>query len=83
MLVTKEMLVRFLGLEDPLGEEGMATHSGILVRKSHEQRSLVGCSPWGRKRVRHDGSDLAHMHDSNRRGCSSILLFILRKDTFM
>ena len=26
----------------------------LLPRKSHEQRSLVGYSPWGRKRVRHD-----------------------------
>ena len=24
------------------------------LRKSHGQRSLVGYSPWGRKRVRHD-----------------------------
>ena len=27
----------------------MATHSSILAWKSHGQRSLVGCSPWGRK----------------------------------
>ena len=54
------MLVRFLGLEDPLGEEGMAAHSGVLIGKSHEQRSLMGCSPWVHRRVRHDGSDLAH-----------------------
>ena len=27
----------------------MATHSSILAWKSHGQRSLVGCSPWGLK----------------------------------
>ena len=47
------MLVRSLGEEDPL-EEGMATHSSILARESHGQRSLTGYSPWGCKRVRHD-----------------------------
>ena len=33
----------------------------FLPRESHEQRSLVGCCPWGR-RVGHDRSDLACMH---------------------
>ena len=42
------MQVRSLGQEDPL-EEGMATHSSILAGKSHEQRSLMGYSPWGHK----------------------------------
>ena len=37
------MLVLSLGQEDPL-EEGMATHSGILARESHRQKSLVGFS---------------------------------------
>jgi len=37
-----------LGGEDPLEKE-MATHSVSLPGKSHEQRSLVGCSPWGCK----------------------------------
>ena len=27
----------------------MATHSSTLAGKSHGQRSLVGCSPWGHK----------------------------------
>ena len=27
----------------------MATHSSILAGKSHRQRSLAGCSLWGRK----------------------------------
>jgi len=32
----------------------MATYSSILAGKSHGQRSLVGYSPWGLKRVGHD-----------------------------
>ena len=27
----------------------MATHSGTLAWKTHERRSLGGCSPWGRE----------------------------------
>ena len=45
--------VRSLGWEGPLEKE-MATHSVILAGKSHGQRSLVGYSPWGGRRVRHD-----------------------------
>ena len=44
----REAQVQFLGREDPLEKE-MATHSSILVWRSHRQRSLVGYSPWGRK----------------------------------
>ena len=29
-------------------EKAMAPHSSTLPGKSHRQRSLVGCSPWGR-----------------------------------
>ena len=43
----QETWVRFLGWEDPL-EEGLATHS---MKNPHGQRSLVGCSPWGRKEL--------------------------------
>ena len=43
-----ETWVLSLGWEDPL-EEGMATHSRILTVESHGQRSLPGCSLWGRK----------------------------------
>ena len=46
--VMRETRVRFLGHEDHL-EERMATHSSILAGESHGQRSLAGCSPWGRK----------------------------------
>ena len=40
----QEMQFQSLDWEDPL-EEGMATHSSILARKSHEQKSLAGYSP--------------------------------------
>ena len=39
----QETQVISLDWEDPLEEE-MATHSNILVRNIHGQRSLVGCS---------------------------------------
>ena len=35
-------------------EKEMATHSSILAWEIHGQRSLVGYSPWGRKRVGQD-----------------------------
>ena len=41
----QEMRVLSLRWEDPLEQE-MTTHSSILARKIHGQRSLVGCSPW-------------------------------------
>ena len=44
----QEMWVPALGLEDPLEKE-MAIHPVLLPGKLHGQRSLVGCSPWGRK----------------------------------
>ena len=43
----QETQVPSLGREDPL-EEGMATPV-FVPRKSHEQRSLAGYSPWGLK----------------------------------
>ena len=43
----RETWVQPLGWEDPLEKE-MASHSSILLEESHGQRSLVGCSPWGR-----------------------------------
>ena len=36
-------------------EKEMAIHSSILAWEIHGQRSLVGYSPWGRKRVRLSG----------------------------
>ena len=47
-----EMWVCFLSWEDPLEKE-LATLSNI-PRKSHGQRSLVGYSPRGHKRVGHN-----------------------------
>ena len=44
----EETRVQSLGWEDPLEKE-MATIPVSLPGKSHGQRSLVGCSPWGRK----------------------------------
>ena len=44
----RETRVRFLGPEDPLEKE-MSNHCSTLAWKSHRRRSLVGCSPWGRK----------------------------------
>ena len=41
---------RSLGQEDPL-EEGMGTTPLFLLGKFHGQRSLVGYSPWGRKKL--------------------------------
>ena len=55
----QETRVRSLGGEDPLEKE-MATHSSSLLGKSHGQRSLVGCSPWGRKES--DSTERLHFH---------------------
>ena len=43
------MQIQSLGQEDPL-EKGTATHSSILARESHGQRTLGDCSPWGCKK---------------------------------
>ena len=50
------------GLEQvrPTWEKAMATHSILLPGKSHGQRSLVGCSPWGREEL--DTTELLHFH---------------------
>ena len=49
----QETQVWALGRKDPLEKE-LATHSSILAWRIHGQRSLVGCSPWGRKGVGHN-----------------------------
>ena len=49
----QETQVQSPGWEDLLEEE-MATHFSILAGKFHGQRSLVGYSAWGHKRVGHD-----------------------------
>ena len=53
MQETQEVWVQSLDQEDSLEEE-MATHSSILAWETQEQRSLVGYSPWGLRKVRHD-----------------------------
>ena len=44
----QETQVQSLGWEDPLEKE-MASSPVFLPGKSDGQRSLAGCSPWGRK----------------------------------
>ena len=41
-------------------EKAMAPHSSILAWKIHRQRSLVGCSPWGR--YESDTTEQLHFH---------------------
>ena len=47
-------------------EKEMATHSSILAWRSHEQRSLVGYSPWGCKEL-HVTEQLSHCKDEESR----------------
>ena len=45
----QETWILSLGWEDPM-VKGMATHTPVFLHgEFHEQRSLVGCSPWGCK----------------------------------
>ena len=48
LLAMQETWVQSLGQEDPLEKE-IATHSSILPRESHGQRSLAGYSQCGHK----------------------------------
>ena len=43
-------------------EKAMAPHSSTLAWKVHGWRSLVGCSPWGRKEL--DTTERLHFHFS-------------------
>ena len=43
-------------------EKAMAPHSSTLAWKIHGQRSLVGCSPWGREEL--DTTECLHFHFS-------------------
>ena len=54
-----ETWVRSLGWKDPLENE-MTTTPVLLPGKSHGWRSLVGCSPWGRKES--DMTKRLHFH---------------------
>ena len=62
-----ETQVQSLGRKDLLEKE-MATHSSILAGKSHGQRNLVGCSPWGPKES--DTAERLHGHRSLEFPCS-------------
>ena len=46
----QEIWVPSLGPEDPLEKERLPTPV-FLVEKSHRRRSLVGYSPWSRKKL--------------------------------
>ena len=50
-----------LDREDPL-EEGMATHSSILAWRTPWTEEPGGLQSIGLQKIRHDWSDLAHMH---------------------
>ena len=50
MPAMQEKQIPPLGWEEPL-EEGMATCFSILDREFHEQRRLVGYSPWGHTKL--------------------------------
>ena len=64
-LAMQEAQVRFLGQEDPL-EESKAAHCSIPAWRSHGQRSLAGCSPWGPIRVGNDWAANRHTHSTLR-----------------
>ena len=50
---TKETWIQFLGWEDPL-EEGMATHSSILIWRIPWTEKPGRIQSMGSQRVRHD-----------------------------
>ena len=43
------MWVQSLGQEDPLEERAWQLTPVFLPGEFHRERSLAGCSPWGRK----------------------------------
>ena len=59
------MWVPSLGWEDPLEEEGMATHSSLLAWRIPWTEEPGGLQSMGSQRVGHDLSDLAYA-GSNR-----------------
>ena len=58
-----------LGLEDLLEEEGQCIPI-FLPGESHGWRKLVGCSPWGCKRVGHDLANEQQLRTFNIQGNS-------------
>ena len=71
----QETQVQSLGWEDPWRRACQATLV-LLPGESYGQRSLEGCSPLGR-RVRHDLSDLAHMHGSDTLLTLQVLSYLI------
>ena len=67
----QETRVWSLGQEDPLGKE-MATHPIFLPGEFHEQRSLVGYSPWDHKEP--DTTEVT--------ACTVILYLVCGSDNF-
>ena len=57
---TEATCFRSLGLEDPLKKRKWQPAPVFLPRKFHEQRSLVGYSPWGYKAS--DVTEYTHTH---------------------
>ena len=57
----QETQVQSLGWEDPL-EEGMAAHSSILAWRIPWTDKPSGLQSRGLQRVKHDWSNLVHMH---------------------
>ena len=55
--------VQYLGQENPQEEE-MVTLPAFLPGEFHGQRSLVGCSLWGRKESATERLSTQHIHQS-------------------
>ena len=61
MMKTQEMQIPSLGQGDPLKKDWKPT-AVFLPGESHRQKSLVGFSPWGRKKL-----DPTEFHDRNQK----------------
>ena len=56
------MQLQSLGREGPLEGKAWQPTPVFLPGEAHGQRSLVGCSPWGREEL--DTTELLHFHFS-------------------
>ena len=65
--VTQEAWVQSPGREEPL-EEGLAARSSIPARGPHEQRSLAGGSPWGRR----ESDTTEQLNPQDLEGCACL-----------
>ena len=59
---TPKPIVKYSPFVYEVTEKAMAPHSSTLAWKIHGQRSLVGCSPWGREES--DTTERLHFHFS-------------------